>query len=429
MAKLYISACYLIAVIFFLWGYLAGSWRLYPGDILKSFDNVIYACRTSGKNFFEAAKDSLMLDPREFRTHYNISGLNKIDTKYQDNGFLLLARYSKQYNQSIVELFSIAQNKVLHTWIPPKKILLMHRNQVRETKYEPDILHPLLLNDGGLIFNLNYGPLFRIDKASNIVWFINKMFHHSVEMDKDGNIVTCITLKGHGEAILPISDDGIAIVSLEGKIIKEISIVSLLLKNGYEYLIYGIGPFAWDRIHLNDAQPILTNSNNSKVGDIAISIRSLSTVALIDSSHVKFKWVKTGPWIKQHDIDQLRDGRYSIFSNDVALYETKGGERFQLINGNSSSIYIYDPIHDTTEKIFNKIMMLHKINTPTEGRLRILPNGDAVVEQTDLGRIIRFSKNNVRWEYVNKISDDTVGVLYWSRYLTNDEFSKIKLTN
>jgi hypothetical protein len=35
--------------------------------------------------------------------------------------------------------------------------------------------------------------------------------------------------------------------------------------------------------------------------------------------------------------------------------------------------------------------------------------------------MLRISDKGVRWEYVNAVSDNTVGALHWSRYLDENE--------
>ena len=48
--------------------------------------------------------------------------------------------------------------------------------------------HPLLLNDGGILSQSDYSPLFKIDFCSNLMW-VNDVdrFHHSNEIDFEGN--------------------------------------------------------------------------------------------------------------------------------------------------------------------------------------------------------------------------------------------------
>jgi len=66
-------------------------------------------------------------------------------------------------------------------------------------------------------------------------------------------------------------------------------------------------------------------------------------------------------------------------------------------------------------------MAKENIKTVTEGLVTILENGDAFIEQQNYGRLLRISPDQVRWEYVNKISADTVGELHWSRYIAADD--------
>ena len=49
------------------------------------------------------------------------------------------------------------------------------------------INHPLLNNDGSLVFNGEETPLIKIDKCSNIVWSLDYPFHHSIERDHEKN--------------------------------------------------------------------------------------------------------------------------------------------------------------------------------------------------------------------------------------------------
>jgi hypothetical protein len=66
-------------------------------------------------------------------------------------------------------------------------------------------------------------------------------------------------------------------------------------------------------------------------------------------------------------------------------------------------------------------MAEYKIATGSSGRLKLLTNGDAYIEESDKSRIIRISKDKVRWEYVNAVSPDTVGAVHWTRYVSQDD--------
>ena len=331
----------------------------------------------------------------------------------------------------VVELFSIAENRVLHRWIPDIAKILENTPTFSdgpnmEKAYR--VQHPLLLEDGGLVFTSGAGPMVKINSCSDIEWVLVHKFHHSIERDHQGNIVTCSKIDGDGPGtLLPIRDDAIAVVSPDGTLSAEYSITKILLDNGQRALVYGIGRFEHNRIHLNDAQPIIKEAGVAKIGDVLISSRHLSTVALLDPKSGTIKWLKTGPWLNQHDINLLPDGRYSIFGNDMVRGYEKTGNF--LAEKGVSNIYIYDPATDTVTKPYATVMRKEKIGSLTQGRSRILTNGDVFIEQTDSSRMLRISEQGVRWEYVNAVSENTVGALHWSRYLTPEETDLTWLDN
>lgn len=263
--------------------------------------------------------------------------------------------------------------------------------------------------------------MVRVDACSNTVWVLERNFHQSIEVDSQGNLVSCVVLEGKGsDKTFPIIDDGIAIVSMGGEILKEYSVTAILLKNGYSGLVYGVGRFEEDRIHLNDVQPILTATEIAEVGDMALSIRNLSTVVLVQPETGDIKWLKTGPWLNQHDVNPLGDEKYSVFGNDV-VRGLNNGKPFAKLKDGRSEIYVYDQPADTISRPYASMMEKERIKTVKEGRSKILANGDAFIEQQGFARLLRISEDTVRWEYVNKISADTVGNLHWSRYLSGDK--------
>jgi hypothetical protein len=69
------------------------------------------------------------------------------------------------------------------------------------------------------------------------------------------------------------------------------------------------------------------------------------------------------------------------------------------------------------------MFQLGKIKTLTEGRSRILPDGQLFVEETNYGRILFGDKNGVNGTYVNRLNKEYIGMLGWCRYYTNEEFS------
>lgn len=426
-----IALIYVVAFSFFIWGVAAGKHEIFPWKHMESLWDEVYAYLTFKEGPKKTPKEKLQLHHQEYKTKYTTSGLLLRDERFEDDGYLLISAYRKTHDQVIVELLSLADNRVIHTWIPPVSDIL---EQTPNHTTGPNTvkgyraMHPLLLEDGGVIFHSGAGPMVRLDACSNIVWVLEHRFHHSIELNHEGNIVSCSKLDGDGpNTALPIRDDGVAVISPDGEILNEISVTKHLLENGYGWLIYGIGQFEKDRIHLNDAQPILVDNKEAKIGDILLSSRHLSTVALLDPRSGSIKWLKVGPWLNQHDINQLSDGRYSIFGNDILRGYEKTGNRY--VEKGRSEIYIYDPHTDSVSKPYSSLMAKEGIASKTQGRSKILANGDLYIEQTDLSRILRVSEDIVRWEYVNAVSENTVGALHWSRYISGEEMDLAWLDN
>jgi hypothetical protein len=426
-----LALLYIIATSFFIWGLAVGKSEIFPWKQLAPLYDEIHAYFTFQEAPKKSPKEKVMLHHQESRSKYNFGGLRVRDKEFHDEGYLLISGFNKKQNQVIVELFSIADNKVIYTWVPPVSDILERTpnfNKGSNTLKTYRAQHPLLLEDGGLVFTSGVGPMVRINACGDIVWVLEHRFHHSIELDHSGNLVTCSIIGGGGSGtVLPSRDDGVAIVSPEGEIINEYSITKLLLNNSYRGLIYGVGRFEKDRIHLNDAQPILRNTKDARIGDILLSIRHLSSVVLLEPHSGLIKWLKTGPWLNQHDINLLSDGQYSIFGNDIVRGVEGTGS--QLVEEGKSDIYIYDPIADIVSQPYSSLMTKEEIASKTQGRSKILSNGDVYIEQTDTVRILRISKEKVRWEYVNAVSEGTVGALHWSRYISSNEIDLNRLEN
>lgn len=425
------AGLYLLALGFFLWGIAVGKYQVFPWSHFQSMYEELHAYFTFEEAPEKTTTEKVMLHHQENRSEFDFGGLKIRDTSFQDPGYLLISGFSKSFNQVVVELFSIADNSVLHRWLPDVDKILAQTPQFTDgpnmvKSYR--VQHPLLLEDGGLVFTSGAGPMVKINGCGDIEWVLVHKFHHSIERDHQGNIVTCSKLEGDGPGtVLPIRDDGIAVISPDGQLLDEYSITKILLDNGHKALIYGIGRFEHNRIHLNDAQPVLQDSDHAQKGDVLVSMRHLSTVALIEPKSGEIKWLRTGPWLNQHDINPLPDGRYSIFGNDMVRGYDKAGNL--LVEKDKSDIYIYDPSTDTVTQPYSSVMQRERIASLTQGRSRVLANGDAYIEQTDSARMLRISETGVRWEYVNAVSENTVGALHWSRYLSDSEVDLSWLEN
>jgi len=326
-----------------------------------------------------------------------------------DPGYLLVPAFNIAKGQSTTKLIRISDGHVIHEWVPDLPI-------GNPETYE--MWHPLLLNNGNLLFHWHADPILEIDICGDKVWESKAQYHHSLERDSDGTI----WLAKHGDQadfpkLYQYQDAIITGIRPGGEVIFERSVTDLLIKNGYEALLLGMSIYTGDQIHLNDIQPALYSTEYWKKGDLLLSFRELSSVMLYRPSSDEIIWMKTGPWIRQHDPDFLGESMISVFGNDYVRGNTLGQS---LIRGHND-IYVYDFETGSISQPFSTVLRDANVATHERGLHQILDDGTVIVEESNRGRILRLSQQEVIWEYTPQASEETVAMPTWSRYLTQDQ--------
>ena len=154
-----------------------------------------------------------------------------------------------------------------------------------------------------------------------------------------------------------------------------------------------------------------------KKGDLFLSLRNLSMIMLYRPSTNKVLWYQQGPWIYQHDVNIISENDISIFNNNLNL------EKNKVKNNNETLIYNF--LNNKTSNPYKKAYEINKIATPEAGLSVILKNGDIFVEETLNGRLLRMDKNGkIIWQYINRLKNNKLYILSWSRYLNNEVISK-----
>ena len=346
--------------------------------------------------------------------------------------YLLLSRYDADLKEGVVELVDLMNFKVLHTWNPDInkfnesvkksgefKYLNRDRNNSRSL-----LRHPLLLKDGGLVFQ-DSSPLRKIDECSNLI-FQNTQdrFHHSIETDIDGNIWVPSYMYPQTLPIEKVGrdieeehgyiDDGIVKLSPNGEVLFEKSVSQIFIDNNLEYLLFAVGDFGFtkDPIHLNDIQPVDFDGNFWKKGDVFLSLRHQSMVLLYRPLTNKIIWKGTGPFFRQHDVNILNDHKISVFNNN-----NKEFVNIDVVDGHNEVI-IYDFKLNKYSSYLTDSLIKNDVRTKTNGRSQILPNGDLFIEETKYGRTLYInSDGSLRWTHVNRANNGNVYSIGWSRIL------------
>ena len=353
-----------------------------------------------------------------------------------EESYLLLSRYDGDLKEGLVELVDLTNFEILHTWNPDIDAFNKTVKQVDEFKYlnrdsnniRHLLLHPVLLQDGGLL-SANFAPLRKIDACSNLI-FENShdKFHHSIEIDIDGNIwlpshlyPQSLPIEKVGRNIIEeggFFDDAIVKLSFEGEILFEKSVSQIFIDNGLEYLLFSVGDnlFDLDPIHLNDIKPVNFDGEFWQKGDIFLSLRNQSMVLLYRPATNEIIWKGVGPFFHQHDVDILDNHRISIFNNN-----SKNFVDGDVVDG-YNQVIIYDFKTNEYSQYLQDSLFENDVRTITQGRSQILTNDDLFIDETNYGRTLYFnSDGSLRWTHVNRADDGNVYVIGWSRILYTDE--------
>ena len=407
--KIYVWVFLLFVILSFVFTIIFGSLVNYFSNgghrfsYLKPLTYFLISIPKDIARIFEPNIHGLALDQSKFK---NLSGLYLYEGNLE--GYLLLAKVDENYTKPKVELIDINQKKIIHSWEFDLNKYKNYRNKKIKTF---QMKHPFLFNNGDLLFKDQNGPLILINRCSEIKWAKIGSYHHSIEIDHNQHIWT-----GSAIDIDGFFHNSIIKISKEGVIKFEKAINEIFAENNLSHLIV-TAKETGNPIHLNDIQPVLTDGSFWKKGDLFLSLRNLSMIMLYRPSTNKVLWYQQGPWIYQHDVDIMSENDISIFNNNLNL------EKNEVKNNNETLIYNF--LNNKTSNPYKKAYEINKIATPEAGLSVILKNGDIFVEETLNGRLLRMDKNGkIIWQYINRLKNNKLYILSWSRYLNNEVISK-----
>lgn len=350
----------------------------------------------------------------------------------EDSGYLLFSGADAGAKQAVVQLIRISDAKVVAQW-KPDWFAIMARETPKKyapigSAYNARAVNPVLLNDGDIIFS-HADSMERMSICSSMpVWQLDELMHHSNELDETGDAVWAPSVSKDGFADNAwlqerMRDDALAHVSIDGKVLERLSFVRIMRENGLQALLMGLSgtKINEDPIHMNQIKVARYDSNYWKRGDLLISARNLSTLFLYRPSTNKIIWYQTGPWLNQHSVDFVGDHSISVFDNNVISGPMIFKERMFLQPGDINQVMVYDFETQQISQPFAALLADAKPKSSTEGRARLLPDGGLFLEESNLGRHLRFTKDRLLWSRVNDYGDKHIGIVAWSSYLTAEE--------
>jgi len=287
-----------------------------------------------------------------------------------------------------------------------------------------------LLPDGSVIaiyegaFSPYGGGIIKIDYQSDLIWKVPVNAHHDLDIDSDGRIWV-LTHKYNDQAEKPRIDDYLTVLSPDGRIIKEISLLQSVIDSPYQALLPSV--LYGDYMHTNSVE-LLTEDNADSFpllnsGDILLSNKNIGAITVLDRETFQVKWALTGVAQSFHAAHFLENGAIVFFNNRWRLFHSIRGSslvEWDYINHQLAWEFTpidywtgIDPIFRGKDRFFSQFC----------GAQQQLPNGNYLVTETTGGSLFEITPHEeVVWKYVNTQFDgQSIGGMYWGqRFSKND---------
>ncbi len=420
--------------------FIAGVYSAYSNNAIFQF--LKYTKNTIETSLSEVRETSLTRPKHSLQPARQTGAGVTINKVSGDNSLILLAGFFDDNNG--VRLIRRDGSIVAH-WTAAYGDLFpdaRHMNKKPATDWNIDLHGTLVLPDGSVVFNFEYGGLVKLDRCGKKVWALEHSTHHSVEQAEDGSfwVPGRRTVEG-GESRFPpfptpYSEDLILNVSRDGKILREISVPKLFYENGLESLLTSTGEplrpkdaMVWDEeiVHLNKItelpRGVAGKFPGFEAGDLAISLRNMNLIMVLDPQSRKIKWWQIGPWIRQHDPEFNSDGTLTVFNNNAYRASLIDGQYSDPAAPRVSNIMRVNPDTGVTDVVYGS-RPGQELYSVIRGKLQVLADGGFFITEFEGGRAVQVDgEGAIVWEYLNKYDAEHVGEITEARIYSKDYFT------
>ncbi|HWB12898.1 MAG TPA: arylsulfotransferase family protein [Pirellulales bacterium] len=188
--------------------------------------------------------------------------------------------------------------------------------------------------------------LARLDKDSNVLWAYPAGVHHDIDVGEDGHIYAIQREEAYELPVdlerlaPPCKLDYLVVLSADGELLRgPISVLNAFRGTAYEVLLATLETPSTQFVLPADStaprmdyqatttDPLHTNCvrvlNSAlagrfpqfRAGDVLLSLRNLSVIAMLNLETGKIVWAARGPWYAQHDAQFLDNGHLLLFDN------------------------------------------------------------------------------------------------------------------
>lgn len=371
---------------------------------------------------------------------------------------------SAAYRTNPALLLIDRNGKILHRWnvdnvYTNKEVVKWHRiedpSQGGTSSIDDAILFPngdvIAIQDNRMVSNYRGQRLFRMDKDSKILWEVDGEFHHEIDLGADGNVYALdYELRDHypvidyhqKEKVKFLADMIVKVSPKDGKVLETISVPDAFVDTPYDFYLYSFDltvatvqeftfPLgdtqAFDPQHTNSIQYLDRKLASllpfTKEGDLLISLRGPSTIAVLRPSTRKIVWAAKGPWLHQHNVRLLPTGVIRMFDNEGAsvFVDDRDGEAKKVYKSRildyypstaQSRIRYFDPLYHDTWSFWR-------------GSHYELEDGSLLFTSTAQSRVLQISsEGKVVWELRGIKDREYEGAAYRQRIVIAKPYAK-----
>jgi len=426
----FVLAC---LVISFIYGVIVGKYEIFPHEILKyARDSVVLVYQE--KETLTKTKPVHFLHP----ARYDGNGVTVNDAPEDREELILLAGFFGDTN----ELRLIQRNGTIVTRWPVRFSEIFrdasHIQRPPATDWNIDTHGALILPDGSVVFTFEYGGLVKLDRCGEIIWTLPLMTHHSVERVEGGGywvpgrrFHSQESVSPFPPFVTPFSEDTILKISEDGQVLAEISVPEIFYNNGLEAIltssvddVFNTGS---DITHLNKIDELTSDIADDfpmfESGDLALSIRGLNMVVVINPDTGLIRWKGIGPWIRQHDPEFRSGGTIVVFNNNKYQSSIVSGSNISHVSVQGmSNIVEINPASDENKIIYGSLKGQEMFSI-VRGKLELTPRGGLFITEFQGGRVFETdAAGNVIWEYINRYSSEEVAIITEARIYPESYF-------
>ena len=380
-----------MAVALFSWGYLAHRNQVFPYQLAK-FAGVqmglvpAQTFESIGLNRLEigpavAPLDELTSLPYVQATFDPNSALRDViifDSARAEPGVNFYNPYARDY-----ALLIDMEGHTVHEW---------------KYAYPGDFWHHAeLLEDGSVLVVVKDLAIIKLDRCSNLLWSHETRAHHGAWVDRDGRIYFLTRSLADAPEVhssRKILDDRVVVLTAGGQVEDQLSILTLLRRSGYDYLLRNVEDMAFDEgdeldpIHTNHVEvfdgSLAGRSELYERGNLLIAMKQLNAIAIVDGSTQRIIWL-WGPnnLVLPHHPRLLPNGHILVFDN--------GADRSRVIELDPAKRRIVWSYENGTD-FFSRSM----------GSVQRLANGNTLITESQKGYVFEVDPaGEMLWKFAN----------------------------